>query len=250
MAIQPVTMDNVSQVTPTSAATETTTSSDTKKIQTQITSKQQHMKKVSSDDTITATEKEEKRRQLQKEIDELNRKLELKKREQEEKAKEAAKKQEQAAALKEEYLKKDIHNKEISSSESISDKEKTELEKQPVEASDTLEKEEPKHADMPVKEIQEMLSAEYLMQKEQLQKQIDTKAENTIQVVKSEIKQDKSYGVDTTKKEAELEALQQKQNFWSDIQKQTNEVEVQADNQIQAQHTSLNQNAKVIIDQI
>jgi len=254
MAIQPVTMDNVSQVTPTPATTETTTSSDTKKIQTQITSKQQHMKKVSSDDTITATEKEEKRRQLQKEIDELNRKLELKKREQEEKAKEAAKKQEQAATLKEEYLKKDIHAKEtlkkISSSESVSAKEKTELEKQPVEASDTLEKEEPKHADMPVKEIQEMLSAEYLVQKEQLQKQIDTKAESTIQVVKSEIKQDKSYGADTTKKEAELEALQQKQNFWSDIQKQTNKVELQEDNQIQAQHTNLNQNAKVIIDQI
>ena len=103
---------------------------------------------------------------------------------------------------------------------------------------------------MPVNEIQEMLSAEYLVQKEQMQKQVDTKSENTIRVVKSEINQDKIYGSDTTKKETELEALQQKQNFWSDVQKLTKEIEIQENKQIQAQNTTLNQNAKVIIDQI
>jgi len=253
MAIQPVTMDKISQVTPAPAVAGTTASSDTKNLQTQITSKQQHMKKVSSDDTITATEKEEKRRQLQKEIDELNRKLELKKREQEEKAKEAAKKQEQAAALKEEFQKKELQKRDTLhriSSESVSNTEKSESEKQPIEPNDELKKEEPKHTDMPVKEIQEMLSADYLVQKEQMQKQIDTKAENTIQVVKSEIKQDKVYGADTSKKEAELEALQQKQNFWSDVQKQETDAKVQTDNRMQAQQTNLNTNAKVVIDQI
>jgi len=253
MAIQPVTMDKISHVTPAPAVENATTSSDTKNIQTQITSKQQHMKKISSDDTITATEKEEKRRQLQKEIDELNRKLEQKKQEQEEKAKEAAKKQEQAANLKEELLKKDVQKKDMLkeiSAESVADKEKSESKKQPIESDDPLKKEEPKHTDMPVKEIQEMLSADYLVQKEQMQKQVDQKAENTIQVMKSEIKQDKVYGADTTKKEAELDSLQQKQNFWSDAQKQTTEANNQKDNQTQTQQTTLNANAKVVIDQI
>lgn len=252
MAIQPVTMDKISQVTPAPAVADTATSSDTKNIQTQITSKQQNMKKISSDDTITATEKEEKRRQLQKEIDELNRKLELKKREQEEKAKEAAKKQEQAAALNDELQKKDIQRKdslkEITSSDL--DRKKIESETKPIEKDTKPEAEEVKHTDMPVKEIQQMLSAEYLVQKEQMQKQVDTKAENTIQIVKAEIKQDKVYGTDTTKKESELEALQQKQNFWSDVQKQETDAKVQTDNRIHAQQTNLNTNAKVVIDQV
>ena len=83
-----------------------------------------------------------------------------------------------------------------------------------------------------------------------MQEQVDTKAENAIRVVKSEISQDKIYGSDITKKETELEALQQKQNFWSDAQKQTKELEIQENKQIQTQNTTLNQNAKVIIDQI
>ena len=242
MAIQPVSIDRISPVSSVPAVSKISADSNTRTIRAQINSKQQHMKKISSDDTITATEKEEKRRQLQKEIDELNRKLELKKQEQEEKAKEAAKKQEQASALKDELLKKDIQ-KEDSLKELESDT-------QPAEKDTKAETEEPKHVDMPVSEIQEMLSSEYLVQKEQLQEQVDTKAENAIRVVKSEISQDKIYGSDTTKKETELEALQQKQNFWSDAQKQTKELEIQENKQIQTQNTTLNQNAKVIIDQI
>lgn len=242
MAIQPVSIDRISPVASVPAVSKISADSNTRTIQTQINSKQQHMKKISSDDTITATEKEEKRRQLQKEIDELNRKLELKKQEQEEKAKEAAKKQEQATALKDELLKKDIQKKD-----SLKE---IESDTQPIKKDTKTETEEPKRVDMPVNEIQEMLSAEYLVQKEQMQKQVDTKSENTIRVVKSEINQDKIYGSDTTKKETELEALQQKQNFWSDVQKQTKEIEIQENKQIQAQNTTLNQNAKVIIDQI
>ncbi|MBR5127616.1 MAG: FlxA-like family protein, partial [Roseburia sp.] len=106
MAIQPVTMNKIASVAPASLAANTSASENTKEIQSQISTKQQHLKKVSSDDSITATEKEEKRRQLQKEIDDLNRELERKKQEQEEKAKEAAKKQEQAEARKAEMQKK------------------------------------------------------------------------------------------------------------------------------------------------
>ena len=233
MAIQPVSIDRISPVSSVPAVSKISEDSNTRTIRTQINSKRQHMKKISSDDTITATEKEEKRRQLQKEIDELNRKLELKKQEQEEKAKEAAKKQEKLAALNKEARKADTPKK---STDSEIDQKKTESKSSELKKGVTSEKEDPQHIDMPVKEIQKMLSAEYLVQKEQMQKQVDTKADNTIQVVKSEITQDKRYGSDTTKKESELETLQQKQNFWSDAQKQEKET--------------INQNRHVIIDQI
>ena len=51
MAIQPVTMDKLSSVTPVPAVSDTAANGDTKTIQTQITSKQQHLKKISSDNT-------------------------------------------------------------------------------------------------------------------------------------------------------------------------------------------------------
>jgi len=248
MAIKPVSIDRISPTASVAAVSKVSADSDTRTIRTEINSKQQHMKKISSDDTITATEKEEKRRQLQKEIDELNRKLELKKQEQEEKAKEAAARQEKLAALNEETRKADALKK---SDDSEMDKKKIESESSEFQKEEVnSEKEEPQRTDIPVKEIQEMLSSEYLLQKEQLQQQVNMNTENTIQVTKSEIDQDKRYGSDTTKKEAELEALEQKQNFWSDAQNHTAQTQGSANNQIQAQNTALNADVKVVIDQI
>ena len=243
MAIQPVTMDKVSPITPARSATLVSNNGHTKNIQSQITSKQQHLKKISSDDTITATEKEEKLRELQREIDELNRQLELKKQEQKEKAEEAAKKQEQAEARKAEMLKKD--DPKLSEKESETGKAtETRLDDQKT---DSL-KNEQKKADMSVKEIQQMLSADYLLQKEVVQEQADAKIEGTIQVLKSEIKQDKTYGADTTQKEAELETLKNKENFWSEAQK-AEEAQKQAQEQTFVQST-LNANAKIVTDQM
>ena len=243
MAIQPVTMDKVSPITPTPSATLVSNNGHTKNIQSQITSKQQHLKQVSSDDTITATEKEEKRRELQREIDELNRKLELRKQEQKEKAEEAAQKQKQAEAQKAEMQKKEdakLSEKEAETgkaTEARLDEQKT----------DSL-KEDQKKADMSVKEIQQMLSADYQLQKTLVQEQSDKKIESTIHVLKSEIRQDKAYGTDTTQKEAELETLKNKENFWSEAQK-TEEAQKQTQEQTSVQ-TTLNANAKIVTDQM
>lgn len=253
MAIQPVTMNSISSITPTAATAGTSTNSDTKNIQTQISSKQQHLKQISSDDTITATEKEEKRRELQKEIDELNRKLEQKKQEQEEKAKEAARKQAQAAARKEERLEQttsDSDVKNTASKVSSAEAEAAQKDDQRIDAAktDAIEDEQ-KRADISIKELQQMLSADYLLQKEIVQEQVDTTKENTINVLESEIKRDQIYGADTTKKEAELKTLQQKENFWSDAQNQSQEAQKQSNEQTNVQ-TAFNTNAKVVIDQI
>ena len=252
MAIQPVTMNKISSLAPASPVSEPSVKENTNDIQTQIATKQQHLKKVTSDDSITATEKEEKRRQLQKEIDDLNRDLERKKQEQEEKAKEAAKKQEQADALKAEMQKKavsTIESKEeatrISSNESEADK----VADAKAESEKTADlKEEQQKADMSVKEIQQMLSADYLIQKDIVQEQVDAERKGKIDVLKAEIKQDELYGANTEKKEAEIEVLQQKENFWSDAQKaQETQKQAQAQNNMQ---TTVNANAKIVIDQI
>lgn len=214
MAISPVTLDKISSVTPTPGVSQANSSS--KSIQTEIASKQQHLKRISSDTTITASEREQKRRELQKEIDELNRKLQQQKLEQKEEAAEAAKKQEAEIARKAEVL-----EKESSSEKATEDKQD--------------------HRDMPVEDIQQMLSADYLIQKERVQEQVNLKKESTIHILEAEIEQDKLHGANTSRKEAELEALQQKENFWSDAQKQT-EPHVQAQ--------TMNTKAHVVIDQI
>ena len=252
MAIQPVTMNKVSPAPPASSVTTASNNGHTKNIQSQITSKQQHLKQISSDNTITATEKEEKRRELQREIDELNRKLEFKKQEQKEKAEEAAKKQEQADARKAEILKKTSSAPETKEDQSqLSEKEsetgKATEARQKAQKTDSL-KDEEKKADMSVKEIQQMLSADYLIQKDLVQEQVDAKVENTIQVLESEIRQDKMYGTDTTKKEADLDTLQNKENFWSEAQ-QTKESQKQSQGQTHMQG-ALNANAKIVTDQM
>jgi len=66
--------------------------------------------------------------------------------------------------------------------------------------------------------------------------------------MEAEINQDKLYGADTTKKEASLDSLRNKENFWSDAQ-QTQESQKQNSEQNHSQ-TVINANAKVIIDHI
>lgn len=228
MAISKVTLNTINSNVQTAPAA-AVSKNDSKNLQTQIASKQQHLKQLSSDADMTATEKEQKRREIQKEIDELNRKLKQLEMKQKEDAAQAAKKQEKEAALKEELLEKtNPQEKETIESPNVSEEEKV-------------------HIDMPVKDIQEMLSADYLIQKERVQEQVDLQKESTIQVLKSEIQQDKLYGSDTTRKEAELAALQEKENFWTDATKQTAEAGNQKNQQLQ---TAINTNARVVVDQI
>lgn len=249
MAISPVA--RVSAVTSTPAIQPT--NSNHKSIETELTAKQQNLKKVSSDTTITATEREQKRRELQKEIDELNRKLRQEKLEQKEKEAEAAKKEQMEAARKME-----LNQKNNTAAKAIDDSSKTasaEKDKTNTEQTDKISEiskenvEKAKTENMSVKDIQQMLSAEFVMQKERVQEQVDLQIEGTINVLESEIRQDKIYNTDTSHKEAEVKALHEKENFWSNAQMQMQ----QAQTQMQANNpnqTLLNTNAKTVTDQI
>ena len=236
MAISPVTLEKISPATAPVPAT-SQASNSTNNIQTEITNKQQHLKRVSSDTTITATEREQKRRELQKEIDELNRKLQLEKLEQKEEAAEAAKKRKTQELRKAEMLNKLTSKENAKPAETDTRAAEDGKDTNPSSVKD----DKPVHQDMSVQNIQQMLSADYLVQKERMQEQVSTKQEGTKNVLEAEIKQDRSYGTDTSRKEAELKAIQQKENFWSDVQKQATS---------QAQTQTVNANSKIVVDQI
>ena len=172
------------------------TAGNSKNIQTQITNKEQRLDSLSSDTKLSAAEKEKKRRELQKEIDELNRKLELMRMKQEEETKKAVKKQEQEAVTNEQ-------NVETASKDS-----QPEASQKPVE--------EVKPAKISVEDVQKMLSAEHIVQKEQVQNNIDSRKEGIVNVLEAEIKQDELYGKDTAVKEEEVIAISDKGNFWRD----------------------------------
>ncbi len=230
MAIEKIA--RIDSVTTASASTQKTLTQD-KTLQNEIASKQQHLKKIDSDKDMTATEKEQKRRKIQKEIDKLNRKL----REEQEKAKEEAvkeaKQQAQEEAIKKEQLQK----------------QQNPAEHEPVQNTDASNKKEP-HIDMPVKDIQQMLSAESVVQKELVAKQVDIAKESTIQVLKSEIRQDKLYGADTSQKEAELKALQEKENFWTKENVKLQEKQQEQTSEQSQVSVAINTSAKVVIDQV
>ena len=169
---------------------------NSKNIQTQITTKKQHLDSLSTDTKLSAEEKEKKRRELQKEIAELNRKLELMRMKQEEEKKKAVKKQEQKAVINEQNV------------------EKSSKENKPEASEKSVDKVKP--SKISVEEVQQMLSAEHLVQKEQIQNTVDVRTESTVNVLEAEIIQDELYGKDTTVKEEEVIAISQKGNFWRD----------------------------------
>lgn len=189
-----------------------------KSIQTQITAKKQHLDSLSSDTKLSSAEKEKKRRELQKEIDELNRKLELMRMKQEEEKKKAVKKQEQEAVTNEQNAKKSPKD---NTSES---------------ADKSVEKAKP--AKISIEEVQKMLTAENVVQKEQVQNNVDTRKEGTINVLEAEIKQDELLDKDTAVKEKEIIDITNKGNFWRDRTIHTKEAPEAA---------VINQNTKIVI---
>ena len=209
------------QINPAPITNATTATSNSKNIQTQISAKQQHLDRLTSDSKLNAQEKEKKRREIQKEIDELNRKLELARMEQEKNDQRLAKEQQKEKELTTQRLakietKSKDEDKRISN-KADSDKDKAIIKKQ-IQAAEITEAEVEKQqrADMAIEDVQKMLTADYELQKELTQKHVDAQFENTERVLKSEIRQDALLETDTSQKEAELEALQTKENFWTE----------------------------------
>ncbi len=178
------------------------TDTETKNILNQITSRQQSLNRLSSDSKISAEEKAKERQEIQKQIAELNRKLRMLRLEKKEEVKEAQKEQEQKAAL-EEGTKKSFLEKESGESDNV-EKEKEDLQKINISPQD----------------VQKLLEAGTVLQKERIQQSVEQKREGVENVLESEMAMDKLYGSDISVKEEKLYSFRKKKIFELNMEEQ------------------------------
>lgn len=193
MAINSISANSSTAYTPPAAASAVNT--ETKTLEHQLMNKQQRLNNLSADAEKSAEEKAKERQEIQKQIAELNRKLELQRMEEQQEAKEAAKEQEQKAALKEDML-KETSSKE-QTKEDASQKYEERMETMKTSAADT----------------QQILAANMALQQARIQENVVSKNTQTANVLESEIKSDALYGVDTKVKEDALAKMRSTEDF-------------------------------------
>lgn len=193
MAIGNVTLN--SSISTTAPNAVSATANESKNLENELMHKQQRLKDLSSDSEMTAAEKAKKQQEIQKQIAELNRKLELKRMEEQEEAQKAAKEEAQKAASKEEQL------EEIASTDQKKEESSKEYEKKMEELKTSA-------ADM-----QQFIKNDLLLQQARIQENVIQKNSQTGNILESEIKSDTFYGSDTQAKEEELAKLRQVEDY-------------------------------------
>ena len=173
---------------------------ETKNILNEITSRQKSLNRLASDSKISAEEKAKESREIQKQIAELNRKLRMLRLEKKEEVKEAQKEQEQKATLEEE-MKKSFLEKESDESDRVK-----------------TEKEDIQKINVSPQNVQKLLEAGTVLQKERIQQSAVQKREGMVNVMESEIALDKLYGSDVSEKEEELSSFRRKKIFEPDME--------------------------------
>ena len=193
MAIESI--QRISMAAPSSAITSTMTA--TKTLQSQLQMKQQNLKKLSNDASLSAEEKAKQEQAYKKEIEMLKRKLEQLQQKQE----------------KEEDTKKTESNKEVkvNTETDVKKLNEPESDKEVTEA-DAEEKTELK--ELSLDEIQKILDDNFALKETMIEQGAAYDKENYVRRLTSEIKQDQLLGSDTTAKEKELEKLLTQENHW------------------------------------
>ena len=197
MAINPISSNITSMNTPASFVSQA--DSETKSIQNEITNKNQRLNRLSSDAKMSAEEKAKERQEIQKEINELNRKLELLRKEQQEEDKRLQKEQEEKAAIAQRQA------------EAISSKEEKKVISKELSEEDSQKeekyKEQTQKSILPAKDVQKLLEAGTLIQKEQIIQSTQRQKDAAENVLAAEIKSDKIYGSDTSDKREKLSSM-------------------------------------------
>lgn len=222
MAINSVSLNNeISNIASTKASS-ATTDTGSKNIQNQIASKQQRLNRISSNQEMSKEEKAKERQEIQKQIEELNRKLKLLRLEEQKEAEKAKKEQEQKAVLNEEMkTKTNTVSKENNTNETTSETQEERMEQ--LNAIGT--------------NIHKILVADATLQKNRIKNSVKMQKETTINIMESEIKMDELHGNENKAKKEELAALMNKTTF-----------EIQDKKPPKTQTVSgMNENAKVII---
>lgn len=186
MAINNVSLNsNIQNVTTTAKSM---VEKESRSLQNQLLNKEQRLRSLSSDAEMTEAEKAKERQEVQKQIQELNRKLRLLQMEKEEESRKAAKEQEKKA--------REAEQKKTGESEA--DKEHAE----------EITMENPS-----VQNIQKVLASDSAVQQSRVQESVTTRQDAKIRVLETEIKADKLYGADTTAKREELSSLRRQKTF-------------------------------------
>lgn len=201
----------VSSITPSSAVVSVTSRS--KSIQNQIQAKEQNLNRLSTDTKLSIQEKEKKRQELQKEIEELNRKLELMRMEKKEEEKKAEMKKEREELIEEQSPEKTSESK--ASKSTSSESKATENKASDTSHANTSKPEEESITEeISIEDVQNMLSSNMTLHESLIENSADFDRENTVRLLQSEIKLDELHGMNADSKEEQLEELREKENFW------------------------------------
>jgi len=192
-----------------------------KSLESQIMMKQQNLRKLSNDARMNAEEKEKARRQLQREIEELERKMEKL-----QTGSAEAKKEEKVEAL-------DIGKAEKEAAKEMEDDDKEDT-ATPIKE----EKEMAVQESMPLDAMQQLFQQNVTVKDEMLQQNAAEEKKSSMRIMKSEIKQDEIQGTDTTSKKEKLKALREKEDFW---------VEMGKGNKDDAKPVTVNPDVKIVI---
>ena len=184
--------------------------SKSKDIQMQLTNKQQHLSRLTSDSEMTTEEKAKERQEIRRQIAELNRKLRMEQLDKEEAAKQEEKAEENKAALLAEQTGK------IAEEDKTAEEEKAEKEVQEAE-------ETKKEMQASSSRIRNMLLADSYMQMSRAEEAAGRMTEGKKGVLKAEIQSDKLQGTDPSAKKEELSELQRKGNHGIEIREIGNE---------------------------
>ena len=193
MAINSISLNKVAAnvTSPVVSSTDT----ETKSIQNQITNKQQSLKRLTSDTEMSAEEKAKEQQEIRKQIAELNRKLRMLRLEKQQETKELQKEEEQKAALRE---KQNTISSSDNSDEDISIEETKELQEK---------------ISISPQDVHEILEAGIHIQKERIQQSVDQSKTSSENILSAEIHSDRLYGTDTSAKEEKLSELIRKEPF-------------------------------------
>lgn len=193
--------------------------SKTQKLKTQLTNARQDLSHLSSASEITAEEKAKKRQEIQKQIDELNRKLKLLREQKKAEAKEEAKEQE----------KKKIITEKMFEENSSAEKSK---EKDSEKSAEKLE-----DIQLPASDIQKLHAARIIVQQSNISENAARQKEGRENVLESEIALDTLHGMNPQAKKETLSEMRKEDPF---------QIEEIRQPQVQKPN-GFNEHAKIII---
>lgn len=158
-----------------------------KDLESQLTSKQQRLNKISGDSKMSEQEKMKERQKIQQQIAELNRKLRMEQMKEEEKEQKIEKEQKSKVIYKEEIQKE----KEKEKSE-VQDEKKIEFKNASPE------------------EVYKILNMNSEIQQERILETVERKESGIENVLESEIKMDDLHGIENTVKKEQLSEMRRK----------------------------------------